>query len=490
MSNHTISKGNVLVVDDQHKSFDLLMSSLSDIGFAVSSVRTGTELTQALQHEIAVAVAHQQGLETVGLTDGLLFRNFDTPGPFWIVLRDGPPTDDLTQAYNRGELYYYLRQPSALSDLCALIQRTAEHYQLHLQHQQLRQPDTAQPEFATTSPLAENNSAVSDDQPADLLSQMVYSDKMATLGQMLAGVAHEINTPSGAIGAAVTNMQHHLKALIDDLQVLDTQGITQPDFQELMRIVDVMSITLDAQHRRSSGEVRQEQARLQERLQHQGVQQSRKLAKQIARMNLSDHLDQLFALAQTYDLDRIFMFLTHWDRIINSASDIKVSITMLTRLIHSLKSYSYPSQEAPKLTDVHESIDLALTILSNKLKHRVQVERCYGDVPRIRCYASDLSHVWINLIHNAIQAIAEEGEIRIETFPVGDSVGIKITDNGPGIPPAILDRIFDKNFTTKPQGEGTGLGLYIVRQIVAKHGGTIDVSSHPGQTTFEIQLPQ
>lgn len=323
----------------------------------------------------------------------------------------------------------------------------------------------------------------------EALGKVVQSEKMVILGQMVAGIAHEINTPSGAINAAIVNMSHHMKLLLQSFAEFDTQGVTREDFQKMRRIVAGMLAKLDEHERRSSGEIRNEQKRLAEILNQQNVPDGRKIAKDIARMGLSDNMDELLILAHTYNANSIWQFLTHCNRIINSAKDIQLSIDMMTRVIQALKSYSYPWQEKPEIADIHESINTALILLNNKLKHRIHVELRFGELPKIWCYPSELSHVWINIIHNAIQAIKDKGAIDIETCVTEDAVEVKITDNGAGIPVDVQHQIFDINFTTKSHEGGTGLGLYIAYQIIEKHHGTVRVTSVPGQTRFEVRLP-
>jgi signal transduction histidine kinase len=123
------------------------------------------------------------------------------------------------------------------------------------------------------------------------------------------------------------------------------------------------------------------------------------------------------------------------------------------------------------------------------LKYGISVTRNYAELPAVPVYVDELNQVWTNLIHNAVQALGGRGDIIIETRLDGPYVAITIEDNGPGIPPDVMPRIFDPFFTTKPKGEGTGLGLGIVKQIVDKHGGKIDVSSKPGCTRFTVRLP-
>lgn len=322
------------------------------------------------------------------------------------------------------------------------------------------------------------------------MHEAVQADKLATLGKLLAEITHDMNTPAGAINAAAVNIQHHLKALLESLWELNRQGMSTQDVQQLFSIVAVMVAMLDDHQRRKPGEVRDEQKRLAEQFEQQGIPNSQSVAKNIAWMDLAEKAQELLVLTDKYDRESILAVLTHCHRILISTRDIKVSIDLLTHLIRALKGYSFPKQEQASYINIHDTLDTALTILNNKLKHNIHVTCHYSDLPPIKCYASELSQVWINLIHNAIQAIRGEGEILIETFANATSVGVRITDNGVGIPVEIQEQIFHGPVTTKSEGEGSGLGLQIVQEIIQKHGGSITLNSIPGKTTFEVQLPQ
>jgi signal transduction histidine kinase len=142
--------------------------------------------------------------------------------------------------------------------------------------------------------------------------------------------------------------------------------------------------------------------------------------------------------------------------------------------------------------DVREGLDSTLVMLGHKLKRkRVSLDRDYSpDLPRVSAFPGELNQVWTNLVDNAIDAMAEGGVLRVEAARDGGTAIVRIIDNGTGIPPEIQSRIFEAFFTTKPVGEGTGLGLDIVQHIVAEqHGGRVDVESQPGRTVFTVRLP-
>jgi two-component system NtrC family sensor kinase len=166
------------------------------------------------------------------------------------------------------------------------------------------------------------------------------------------------------------------------------------------------------------------------------------------------------------------------------------AIRRIQRIVGGLKSYSHLDQDASaQEVDVHEGIDDTLALLDHFLTRGIKINRRFGTIPRVPVYVDELNQVWTNLIHNAVQALDGLGEIVIETQAVEAGVAVRVIDNGPGIPEEVMPRMFEPLFTTKPRGEGSGLGLSIVRRILERHGGHIRVESQPGRTCFEVWLP-
>jgi signal transduction histidine kinase len=203
--------------------------------------------------------------------------------------------------------------------------------------------------------------------------------------------------------------------------------------------------------------------------------------------DLAEAADGAFA----HVLARIAM-LIRLDRL---AQEIQESTSRISRLVTSIKDYSYMDTAAEREVDVHRDIENTLTILGNKIrKSGVAVERLYDkSLPVICANGSELNQVWTNLIENAIDAMAAMPDgaktLRLRTSVRLDRVVVEVLDNGPGIPDNIRERIFEPFFTTKKQGEGSGLGLDVVRRIVRRHHGDILVESQPGNTSFEVRLP-
>jgi len=178
--------------------------------------------------------------------------------------------------------------------------------------------------------------------------------------------------------------------------------------------------------------------------------------------------------------------------IVTQLFEIQNTTERISQIVRAMKSYTYLDQAPLLEVDIHEGLENTLVIMEHKLKQGVKVKREYAkDLPRIEAYASELNQVWTNIIDNAIDAMNGEGEITLRTYEENDQVVVEIIDTGPGIPEEIRSRVLEPFFTTKPPGQGTGLGLHVTHDIVVnRHHGLLKIESKPGETEFKVILPK
>jgi two-component system, NtrC family, sensor kinase len=204
--------------------------------------------------------------------------------------------------------------------------------------------------------------------------------------------------------------------------------------------------------------------------------------------NLLDHEEDILFLINISG-QGILDFLKHANSLDRNLKNIKFGIKNIVRIVRALKYYSHLDQASFADANLIEGIENILIILNNQLKHGIEIEKDFQPISLVPCNLDELNQVWTNIIQNASQALKGKGKIKISTFEEPPFVVLEIADNGSGIPADIIDRIWDPFFTTKDQGEGTGLGLGIVKGIIDKHKGKIFVRSKPGETVFKIMLP-
>ena len=334
--------------------------------------------------------------------------------------------------------------------------------------------------------------------------QLVQSDKMITLGTMVAGVAHEINTPLGAIKANSENILESLRGLIQKLNPT-LSHITIGDLQNAIFVLELSKETGTAYSSREARTVRKKVISI---LEERGQKNVDVLADYIIDLGLVEALERSENILSHTDIEKYLSIAGDLHGIRKKSSVIQSSAERVSKIVKSLKSFMHFDQNETKVvSDLTEGMETVLIILHNKIKYGIEVIKNYGEnVPHIYCYPDELNQIWTNLIHNAIQAMDEKGTLQIDIEKKsnlkeipdidkrnpeykGEYIAVSIQDSGSGISPEIRSKIFQAFFTTKPAGEGSGLGLHIIGKILEKHEGALYLESEPGKTRFTVLLP-
>lgn len=263
----------------------------------------------------------------------------------------------------------------------------------------------------------------------DAQNQLQQSEKLASIGQLAAGVAHEINNPVGFVNSNVGSLDGHTKSLLELIAAYENAAAKLAEPSAEFQAVEELKKKIDFEY-------------------------------------LKEDIGDLIR-------------------------ESKEGLGRVKKIVQDLKDFSHvDNKQEWQFADLHKCIDSTLNVVWNEVKFKAEVEKNYGNIPEVECLASQLNQVFMNLIVNASHAIAERGKITITTSAENDWVCVAVKDTGSGIAPEHLKNIFDPFFTTKPVGTGTGLGLSVSYNIITKHGGRIEVDSVVGTgTTFSIHLP-
>jgi PAS domain S-box-containing protein len=323
-------------------------------------------------------------------------------------------------------------------------------------------------------------------------NQLIMQEKMASLGKLSAGMAHELNNPASAAQRSAVQLQRMFLQLQDAYRGINELNLEATRLKKVMALdmiagrggkqpADLDAIT------RSDRELEME-----EWLKARGIENAWELAPSL--VNLGFDRNELGALAEDFTPQQfsvVVNWLSNLHTINSLLSEISLGTGRIAEIVKALKTYTYMDQAPVQSVDVHEGLNNTLIILHNKMKGGITVQREYAEeLPRIQAYGSELNQVWTNIIDNAIDAMDGQGMLVIRTRREDPWVVIEIEDNGPGIPAEIQTKIFDPFFTTKSPGEGTGLGLNISHNIIAqKHQGQVSVVSKPGKTCFAVRIP-
>jgi signal transduction histidine kinase len=314
-------------------------------------------------------------------------------------------------------------------------------------------------------------------------------DRLAALGKLSAGLAHELNNPASAAKRAASQLRNALQRIKEASHDLGARELSVAQKSEILKLE--ASLVQQDGPPPDTLTMSDIEDRIDELLRSHGLSDLWQLASDLAHKNITPAaLEQLFTTLDAGTARAALVRIAASVEIGNLLNEIESSTSRISDLVRAIKEYTFMDQSPVQNVDIVKTLETTLTILNHKLKRGVTVKRDYQQVPfLVNSFGSELNQVWTNIIDNAIDAMNGQGELRVRTYREDDCVVVEIADNGPGIPADIKPHIFEPFFTTKGVGQGTGLGLDTAARIVRKHRGNIEVNSKPGNTKFQIWLP-
>ena len=414
-----VSGATILIVDDEVNNRNVMVAQLGSEGYELLTAASGEEALALIDHRLPDLIlldVMMPGISGFDVAEILKSEERTAGVPIIMLTALGDSDSRLTALNNGAE--EFLTKPVARSELLARI-----HNLLKLKKYQDRLADAV---ISRTNELENANLQV-----GELREQLLQSEKLAAIGQLAAGVAHEINNPVGFVNANLGTLKGYVKDILHMIRAYESV----------------------------SGELARDPA----------------VGAKLMRLRSELELDYLCDDAPI---------------LIDESLE---GLSRICRIVQDLKCFARTdANEKWMLTDLHECLDSTLNIATNEIKYKAVVVKEYGVIPEVECLCSQLNQVFLNILVNAAQAMPDNarGVITVRTRREGSAVCIEIADNGCGIEPVALSRIFEPFFTTKPVGKGTGLGLSLSYGIVQRHGGRIEVDSEPGKgATFRVILP-
>ncbi len=354
----------------------------------------------------------------------------------------------------------------------------------------LRFPSSLFPDLVQKMPeLTQRLVGLMSDRIRETTRREQQRDRLASLGKLSAGLAHELNNPASAAKRAASQLREVLKKIRNASHELGSRDLTAAQKSEIEKLE--ASFVQSNEVPTDPLAVSDLEDHIDSLLRSHGQNDLWQMAADLARKNIQpEALESLFATLDSGTARAALVRIAASVEVATLLNEIESGTSRISDLVRAIKEYTYMDQTPLQNVDIVKSLETTLTILNHKLKHGVVVERDYPKIPPlVNSFGSELNQVWTNIIDNAIDAMGGEGKLQVRTYREDNYVVVEIADNGPGISPEIQSHIFEPFFTTKGVGEGTGLGLDTVQRIVKKHRGNIQFSSKPGDTRFQVWLP-
>lgn len=500
-----IRSANILVVDDNPYNLEILSKILEAQGYQTRVANNGQAALRTLQFKTPDLV-----LLDIMLPDMLGYevcrnikKNPQTQAIPVLFISALEETSDKLQGFAAGGVDY-ITKPFQHKEVLA---RVENHLTLHYlqkklvdQNQQLQAEIKEREKAEAALQQAKRKAESAFNQLQKMQVELIHEEKMASLGQLIAGIAHEINSPLAAFSSATDHLKNTLQERLPQLPAFLHQLSPAAAAQFFHLLQDIMQQQTENSSAQgvlyTSPEDRQIRRQLVPQLRAAEVEKADVQADLLVQMNLHHQWEQLLDILQS---KQGLSFLQHLYVIIDlqrNQKTMEFAVKQAQNIMQALKNYVHqePQDGSKQLLNVSNTLETVLTLYKHLLRDSVVVHKDYQAIPNIMGYPDELNQVWTNLIQNALQAMNYQGTLTIQvkqaTAPQGwQAVAVVFQDTGCGIPEVLQEKIFQPFFTTKSAPEGTGLGLDIVRKIVKKHAGYISLESQQGNTRFTIWLP-